>query len=83
MCNLKVNQWDREDKPWAEHKRLSPDCRYLKMVGYGESDQEEKSCEENRNLSFAFCPSKEATGRIKETFASPFPEYSNLFSKYT
>lgn len=19
MCNLKVNQWDREDKPWAEH----------------------------------------------------------------
>ena len=36
-CGLKVNQWERQDKPWDEHIRLSPDCLYLKMIGYGES----------------------------------------------
>ena len=36
-CGLKVNQWERQDNPWDEHIRLSPDCLYLKMIGYGES----------------------------------------------
>ena len=36
-CGLKVNQWERQNKPWYEHIRLSPDCLYLKMFGYVES----------------------------------------------
>ena len=36
-CGLKVNQWERLDRPWDEHIRLSPDCLYLKMIGYSES----------------------------------------------
>ena len=36
-CGLKVNQWERQDKPWDEHIRLSPDCLYLKLIGNGES----------------------------------------------
>ena len=53
-CSLKVNQWDRADDAWQEHRRLSPDCMYLKMIGYGEAKPEENKCIENKKLSFSF-----------------------------
>ncbi|MCG8113113.1 MAG: baculoviral IAP repeat-containing protein [Candidatus Thiodiazotropha taylori] len=51
-CSLKVSQWERQDNPWDEHKRLSPGCVYLKMVGYGESDHDEKSWEDSKKITF-------------------------------
>lgn len=80
-CSLKVNQWNRHDKALDEHKRLSPDCAYLKMIGYGESSDEEKSTEENNKLTFTFSPACDTLGNIGQTFASPFSTYnSNHFS---
>lgn len=38
-CNLKINQWERTDQPLEEHHRLSPDCVYLKIIGYKEAEK--------------------------------------------
>jgi len=34
-CNIRVSQWNRTDLPLAEHLKWSPDCIFLKMIGYG------------------------------------------------
>lgn len=41
-CHLKVYQWERHDNPWGEHKRLSPSCHYIMMVGCGDTQSSEK-----------------------------------------
>ncbi|MCW4345383.1 MAG: baculoviral IAP repeat-containing protein [Candidatus Thiodiazotropha endolucinida] len=64
-CNLKLNQWDRQDMPWEEHKRLSPDCRYLKMVGYGEISESEDT----------------TMGQTQKASAFPFYNHFKTFSK--
>lgn len=40
-CHLKVFQWERHDNPWSEHKRLSPNCNYIMMVGCCDSQSSE------------------------------------------
>jgi hypothetical protein len=34
-CNIRVSQWEKTDNPWSEHLKWSPDCVFLKMIGYG------------------------------------------------
>lgn len=34
-CGTVISQWWRTDNAWAEHYKWSPDCLYLKMIGYG------------------------------------------------
>ena len=77
-CNLKVNQWERHDKPLEEHKRLSPDCRFLKMFGYGETIQKEEATVEMS--PFTFIPNH-TSPQIQKTCALPFLDQSTLFSK--
>jgi hypothetical protein len=34
-CNVRVSEWDKTDNVWKEHLKWSPDCIFLKMIGYG------------------------------------------------
>jgi hypothetical protein len=34
-CGIRVSQWEKNDFPWTEHLKWSPDCVFLKMNGYG------------------------------------------------
>jgi hypothetical protein len=34
-CNVRVSEWEKTDNAWREHLKWSPDCVFLKMVGYG------------------------------------------------
>ena len=34
QCGVGINQWERTDDVWTEHNKWSPNCEYLKMVGY-------------------------------------------------
>lgn len=33
-CDLKLYNWEKTDDPWIEHYKNSPDCLFLKLVGY-------------------------------------------------
>lgn len=33
-CDLKLFSWNKTDEPWIEHYKNSPDCLFLKTVGY-------------------------------------------------
>lgn len=33
-CDLKLYNWEKTDEPWFEHCKNSPDCVFLKTVGY-------------------------------------------------
>lgn len=35
-CGVKLCQWLTADTALSEHRKWSPDCVYLKMIGYGE-----------------------------------------------
>lgn len=74
-CSLKVNQWERQDKPWDEHKRLSPDCMYLKMIGYGETSQDEKPYEQTK-LAFGFATAYNTPGRLEQSFSCNSNQFS-------
>lgn len=32
-CELIFKGWESTDNPWLEHKKWSPDCDYINMVG--------------------------------------------------
>jgi hypothetical protein len=34
-CSVRISEWDKNDFPWAEHLKWSPDCVFLKIIGYG------------------------------------------------
>ena len=36
-CGVTINHWLSTDSPLAEHHKWSPDCAFLKMIGYGVS----------------------------------------------
>ena len=36
-CGICISQWLKSDEAWAEHQRWSPNCHYLKMVGFKET----------------------------------------------
>lgn len=62
-CSLKVNYWERQDNPRDEHKRLSSSCLYLRMVDYGESDHDEKSCEDSNKITFGKSATSHSSGQ--------------------
>ena len=33
-CDLKLYNWEKTDDPWIEHYKNSPNCLFLKLVGY-------------------------------------------------
>ena len=33
VCGVKLSQWTGTEKPFTEHRRWSPDCVFLKMIG--------------------------------------------------
>ena len=35
-CGVGVYDWERTDDVWKEHKKWSPNCDYMKMVGWHE-----------------------------------------------
>ena len=71
-CNLKVNQWERQDNPWDEHKSLSPDCAYIKMVGFGQFDHDEKSCESSRKITFGNAVTLGSSGPSATGYSNTF-----------
>ncbi|MES9903607.1 MAG: baculoviral IAP repeat-containing protein [Sedimenticola sp.] len=34
-CGIRLSQWSITDSAFVEHKKYSPDCVYLNMIGYG------------------------------------------------
>lgn len=51
-CGVRLSQWDLSDDALAEHKKWSKDCRFLKMIGYGE-----RRTDDDRSLFGAFTQS--------------------------
>ena len=37
QCGVGVNDWERTDDPWTEHRKWSSNCEYLKMIGGGQT----------------------------------------------
>ena len=37
-CAIRLHQWKKEDDPLKEHKSLSPQCLFLKMIGHINSE---------------------------------------------
>ena len=31
-CDIRLREWEKNDCPWKEHWKLSPECPYIKMV---------------------------------------------------
>ena len=31
VCNVKLDCWEPQDDPWAEHKKADPSCVWLKL----------------------------------------------------
>lgn len=75
-CNIKLKDWDRTDNPWTEHRKWSPNCIFLKMIG-----------EPEKKLSggFKFIPGQSQSGiefGKQNTFVQTFkPTDSSLFVK--
>jgi hypothetical protein len=44
-CNIRVSQWEKTDNPWSEHLKWSPDCVFLKLIGYGTQPNVEPTIE--------------------------------------
>jgi hypothetical protein len=42
FCNLRLAEWSTTDVPLDEHFRHSPDCIFLKMIGYDDKKAEGK-----------------------------------------
>ncbi len=36
-CRIVLHDWEASNEPWSEHEKWSPDCSYLKIVGYTEA----------------------------------------------
>ena len=34
FCDLKLYNWEKTDDPWVEHYKNSPNCLFLKLVGF-------------------------------------------------
>ena len=32
-CGLRLHKWEKEDDPLIEHRELSPNCLFMKMIG--------------------------------------------------
>jgi len=67
QCGVGINRWERTDNAWTEHKKWSPNCEYLKIVGcYDGIDEPDK-----RNEGFGgFGQPKPSAG----TFGLPKPK---------
>jgi hypothetical protein len=50
-CNVRVSEWDRTDLPFTEHLKWSPDCIFLKIVGYGASQDGVSQTSDHTNES--------------------------------
>ena len=33
-CGIELRDWEREDNPWQEHRRFSPNCVHLRLNGH-------------------------------------------------
>ena len=43
-CCVKVSQWAANDIPLTEHKKWSPDCVYLKLIGSSDTRAQRPGC---------------------------------------
>ena len=39
-CGVRISQWKTSDVPAVEHKKWSPDCIYLKLIGYTDTNSQ-------------------------------------------
>ena len=39
-CGVRISQWKTSDVPAVEHKKWSPDCIYLKLTGYTDTNSQ-------------------------------------------
>ena len=39
-CAVQLNHWQITDTPMSEHKKWSPDCIFLNMIGYNEQSHD-------------------------------------------
>lgn len=39
-CGVRVSQWKTSDSPLIEHKKWSPECVYLKLVGSNDTNSQ-------------------------------------------
>ncbi len=51
-CGIVISQWWRTDNAWAEHYKWSPDCLYLKMIGYGQRQCDYKAKKKRVDLLY-------------------------------
>ena len=79
-CGLKVNQWDKDVNPWKEHKRLSPVCRFSKMIGYGEVGNVENNSARD-TLLFGYDIDNNGTETIQQSPSPPMYGHSYLWNK--
>lgn len=42
-CALRLHDWKKEDDPMIEHRKLSSDCLFLKMIGQSNSNNTSSS----------------------------------------
>jgi hypothetical protein len=69
-CNIRVSQWEKTDNPWSEHLKWSPDCVFLKIIGYGTQLNVEVSTHTYHN-GFDFRTGPDQTLQSKPTAAAP------------
>jgi hypothetical protein len=50
-CNLRLSQWLSTDNAWAEHRKWSPQCLYLKMIGKYQSSHPQDSATLNNRTN--------------------------------
>lgn len=41
-CGIKLASWERDNVPFEEHKKWSPNCIFLKMVGFESTDTSDR-----------------------------------------
>lgn len=42
-CGVRLHQWLAKDTAFAEHRKWSPHCMFLKIVGTGETERRNKT----------------------------------------
>ena len=72
-CDLKLYNWEKTDDPWIEHYKNSPNCLFLKLVGYKTENCVPMDITSN-------VPSSQFTFRPPQTLKGTNPLFS-IFSK--
>ena len=84
-CDLTLYDWEQKDDPFEEHRRLSPSCGFVKMVGNGQVDNQfddgkrnYQTFERKSNASgFGFGASIPSNVFVKQTPPSSFGNFGS------